>query len=349
MNDYDTCKGLTSLESEINGSNYRILIINSRYNFEYVKILTDTVYKTLNEKYHVKPENIFQYTVPGAYELPFTAYHFINIAKYQNVPFDAVVCIGVLNLNNYENVQNNKTTTNNISDSVAQGIMKISIKTNTPIVYGIISDCKEIIEKNCGISKIYRNSYNQGFNWAETAIEMAKVHSIKILNYGNYCLNNDQMGNSNINNNQSSSSKSNDNNNNNGNNNKNNSNSNNNNNYSNNNNNNNNTGFEIKSDNGSNTISTFGFKTLDTTGFGSWTSYSKNNNNAFKANTSNLFSFGNKSSNSSNINITFGTATSAFVDPKNKSSDKNNSNNNNNNNNSNNNNSNNSLFKSRFI
>ena len=181
MNDYNNCKGLTSLKSEIDGSNYRILIINSQYNYEYVKILTDAVYNTLNEKYNVKPKNILHYTVPGVYELPFTAHHLINIAKYQNIPFDAVVCIGVLKLNNYENVQNNKTTNNNISDSVAHGIMKISIKTNTPIVYGVISDCKEIIEKNCGISDIYRNSYNQGFNWAETAIEMAKIHSIKSI------------------------------------------------------------------------------------------------------------------------------------------------------------------------
>jgi len=183
MNDYNNCKGLTSLKSEIDGSNYRILIINSRYNYEYVKILTDTVYKTLNEKYHVKPKNILQYIVPGVYELPFTAQHLINIAKYQNIPFNAVVCIGVLKLNNYKNVQNNKTTNNYISDSVAHGIMKISIKTNTPIVYGVISDCKEIIEKNCGISEIYRNSFNQGFNWAETAIEMAKIHSINEINY----------------------------------------------------------------------------------------------------------------------------------------------------------------------
>lgn len=143
----------------------------SRYNFEYVKKLLDTTYETLVENYNVKKENIWQYAVPGAYELPYTAYHLINYGKSENKPFDAVICIGAIIKKKLEL----NDTLHYISESISKSIMKTSIETDTPVIHGVLSDTEDNIKNNCG----YFFGYNQALNWAETAIEMARVHSFK--------------------------------------------------------------------------------------------------------------------------------------------------------------------------
>ncbi|OUM61797.1 hypothetical protein PIROE2DRAFT_27209, partial [Piromyces sp. E2] len=140
----------------------RILIIYSRKNINHNKKLLNITYNKLIENHHVKKENIWQYAVSSDYELPYTAYHLINYAKSEKKPFHAVICIGTI-------IKNDITSNdqqNCIFDSISNGIMKVKIETDTPVIHGILFDNESNIKS--------KNNYAFGapeINWAETAIE----------------------------------------------------------------------------------------------------------------------------------------------------------------------------------
>lgn len=165
----------------MDGSNYRFLIIYSDINLKYVKKLTDLTCEQLYKNYNVKKENIFQYPISDIYEFPYTAYHMIDAAiKHEAKPFNAVICIGI--------VPSSTTTTNqpkrlgDISNSISQGLIKINIKLNTPIIHGIFVD-----DINKGNAESIRNQIDSGnlkdIHLAKVAVEMAKIHSIKGIPY----------------------------------------------------------------------------------------------------------------------------------------------------------------------
>jgi len=55
--------------------------------------------------------------------------------------------------------------------------MRVNIDTDTPVIFGVLTCLTEEQAKlRAGIGE---NSHNHGIDWAGTAIEMAKVRSIK--------------------------------------------------------------------------------------------------------------------------------------------------------------------------
>lgn len=76
--------------ADLDGSDIRIGIIRTRWNEEHVKNLVNGCRKALKEC-NVKEENIFETTVPGAYELPLAA-RFLALSG----TVDAIVTAGVL-------------------------------------------------------------------------------------------------------------------------------------------------------------------------------------------------------------------------------------------------------------
>merc|ERR1711865_978178 len=75
---------------ELDGSDIRIGIIRTRWNDEHVTNLVDGCLKALKEC-NVKEENIFETSIPGAYELPLSA-RFLALSG----TVDAIVTAGVL-------------------------------------------------------------------------------------------------------------------------------------------------------------------------------------------------------------------------------------------------------------
>lgn len=152
---------------KIDSSEYKILIINSS-EYELEEKIADTTCKTLNEVHHVKNENIFRYTIIDITEIPLTVSYLINKAKENNIKFDAVICIGI--------IKNNFSPASAISanyfinDSIIHDISKISLKTFTPIINGILTYQIDISNSN------YRDHATKLVN---KAIEMAKVIHIK--------------------------------------------------------------------------------------------------------------------------------------------------------------------------
>ncbi|ORX37509.1 Lumazine synthase [Piromyces finnis] len=133
-----TIKGLKPLSDDlkIDGSNYRILIVHTRWNSTVVDPLVKGAKETLINEYNVKEENVCIYGIPGAYELPYTAHHLIEAAKRE-----------------------------------------VNIDTDTPVIFGVLTCLNE--EQALLRAGIGENSHNHAIDWAGTAIEMAKVRSIK--------------------------------------------------------------------------------------------------------------------------------------------------------------------------
>ena len=75
---------------ELDGSDIRIGIIRTRWNDEHVTNLVGGCRKALKEC-SVKDENIFETSIPGAYELPLSA-RFLALSG----TVDAIITIGVL-------------------------------------------------------------------------------------------------------------------------------------------------------------------------------------------------------------------------------------------------------------
>jgi len=167
-----TIKGLKPLPDDlkIDGSKFRILIVHTRWNSAVVDPLVDGARNTLINEYHVKEDNVSVYGIPGAYELPYTANHLIQAAKKAGKPFDAVICIGVL-------IKGSTSHYEYICEAVTQGIMRVNIDTDTPVIFGVLTCLNE--EQAFLRAGIGENSHNHAIDWAGTAIEMANVRSIQ--------------------------------------------------------------------------------------------------------------------------------------------------------------------------
>lgn len=159
-----TSSSLQGAESEISfdaldGSQMRIGIIRSRWNDEHVTNLCDGCVKALKDC-KVDEDNIFQTTVPGAFELPLAA-RFLALSG----TVDAIVCVGVL-------IKGETMHFEYISDAVSKGIMNIGIQTSTPVIFGVLTclNEKQVKDRSGGDN-------NHGYDWGKTAVEMAVLRT----------------------------------------------------------------------------------------------------------------------------------------------------------------------------
>lgn len=143
----------------LDGSQMRIGIIRSRWNDAAVTDLCDGCVRALKEC-QVGEDNIFQTTVPGAFELPLAA-RFLALSG----TVDAIICIGVL-------IKGETMHFEYISDAVAKGIMNIGIQTSTPVIFGVLTCLNEqqVKARSSGDT-------NHGYDWGKTAVEMALLRT----------------------------------------------------------------------------------------------------------------------------------------------------------------------------
>ncbi|MBU0577464.1 6,7-dimethyl-8-ribityllumazine synthase [Patescibacteria group bacterium] len=106
--------------------NTKIGIVKSEYNSKITDTLFDSCKSEL-EKSGVSEKNIFVMTVPGAYELPFGCQKMIK----SNKP-DAVIALGAV-------IKGQTPHFDYIASSAANGIMDVSLKTGTPIIFGVLT------------------------------------------------------------------------------------------------------------------------------------------------------------------------------------------------------------------
>src|SRR6267154_4171562 len=126
-------------KSKINIKNKKFAIVVAEWNDEITEPLFDGAYHALLEM-GAKKENIVRKNVPGSFELPLGAQ---QMAERKNI--DALICIGCV-------IQGDTPHFDYICQAVAYGIMKVNLKSNKPIIFGVLTtlDRKQALERTGG-------------------------------------------------------------------------------------------------------------------------------------------------------------------------------------------------------
>lgn len=104
----------------------RLGIVVSEWNEEITKALLQGAIDTLDEM-GVPENNIKVHYVPGSFELPISAKLLI-----ESNDVDCVICLGCV-------IQGETRHFEFISNAVADGITKVGIETNTPVIFGVLT------------------------------------------------------------------------------------------------------------------------------------------------------------------------------------------------------------------
>lgn len=141
-------------------SNRRFAIVVAEWNEEVTEALFNGAYETLIA-HGAKPENLIRGNVPGSYELSTAAYWFA-----QRDDIDAVIAIGCV-------IQGETKHNDYINHAVAQGLTNVSLKTNKPVIFGVLTpnNQQQALDRAGGIHG------NKGDEAAMTAIKMLKLMS----------------------------------------------------------------------------------------------------------------------------------------------------------------------------
>jgi 6,7-dimethyl-8-ribityllumazine synthase len=123
-----THKNLSTIEgSEIpNGAGMRIGIVIAEWNIPITGALRDGAIKTLLEN-GVPESNIVVQYVPGSFELTMGAQF---LCEDKNI--DAVIALGCV-------IQGETRHFDFICDAVAHGVTNVSLKYNTPVIFGVLT------------------------------------------------------------------------------------------------------------------------------------------------------------------------------------------------------------------
>ncbi len=134
------------------------LIIAAKFNELITKNLLEGALDTFKE-HDINPTKIEVCWVPGAFEAPTIAAKAARSGKY-----DTIICLGAV-------IRGETPHFDFVAGQAAAGIMKVSIDTGVPIIFGILTT--DTVEQALNRSGI--KSGNKGRDATTTAIAMAKV------------------------------------------------------------------------------------------------------------------------------------------------------------------------------
>ncbi len=141
-----------------NSSNIRVGIIISKWNDQVTSQLFNGAKETLLNSGIIE-DNIDVYYVPGSFELTIGA----KLLAENKSP-DAIICLGCV-------IQGETRHFEFISNAVANGITKVGIETNIPVIFGVLTtDTFEQAKERAGGKK-----GNKGVEAAATAIEVIQL------------------------------------------------------------------------------------------------------------------------------------------------------------------------------
>ncbi|KAH6636744.1 6,7-dimethyl-8-ribityllumazine synthase [Chaetomium tenue] len=174
------------------GSNLRIGIVHARWNDTIIDpLLAGT--KAKLAACGVKESNIVVQTVPGSWELPIAVQRLYAASQVQSSsagsggsagdllgsstvdltslpaasastgPFDAIIAIGVL-------IKGETMHFEYISGSVSDGLMRVSLDTGVPVIFGVLTVLNDQQAK--ARAGLIEGSHNHGEDWGLAAVEM---------------------------------------------------------------------------------------------------------------------------------------------------------------------------------
>jgi 6,7-dimethyl-8-ribityllumazine synthase len=146
------------LEGILKGDGLKMAVVVSRFNHFITDRLLEGCLDAL-ERHGVALKDVTVVKVPGSFEIPLAAK---KIAKKKKV--DAIICLG--------SVMRGDTPHNEyIAAEVTKGIAQVSLETEVPIAYGVITP--DSLEQ--AIERAGTKGGNKGWDAALSAIEMARL------------------------------------------------------------------------------------------------------------------------------------------------------------------------------
>jgi 6,7-dimethyl-8-ribityllumazine synthase len=148
------------IEGKLDASGLKVAIVISRFN-EFItnKLLGGAIDCLKRNKADEKDITIVW--VPGSFEIPAVVQKLSESKKY-----DAIVCLGAV-------IRGATPHFNYVAAEVTKGIAHISLTSDIPIVYGVLTT--DTIEQ--AIERAGTKSGNKGFDAALSAIEMCNIFS----------------------------------------------------------------------------------------------------------------------------------------------------------------------------
>ncbi len=146
------------IEGQLLGKGRKFALIVSRFNdFISDRLMGGALDALLRSG--VKDEDIDIVKVPGAFEIPLVAKKMVNKKKY-----DAVICLGAV-------IRGATPHFEYVSAEVSKGIATVSIESEVPVIFGIITT--DTIEQ--AIERAGTKAGNKGWSSAMSALEMANL------------------------------------------------------------------------------------------------------------------------------------------------------------------------------
>ncbi len=148
--------------SPIDGADFFIGVVASRYNGELVDALLERTLKTLKE-HGVRERNIEVLRVPGANELPYAAHMLAAMGE-----LDCLIALGVV-------VAGETTHHEVISYGTAYALHSVAMQSEIPVINGIltVSSLEQAAERITG-------ARDRGAEFARAALQMA-WHKLKLV------------------------------------------------------------------------------------------------------------------------------------------------------------------------
>ena len=149
---------MKNIEGKLSAKDIKFAIIVSRFN----NLITEKLLEGAIDcivRHNGDEKNITVVRVPGSFEIPLTAKKIAKSGK-----FDAVICLGAV-------IRGDTPHFDYVANEVTKGIAQVSLETEVPISYGILTT--DTIEQ--AIERAGTKMGNKGFDAALTAIEMVNV------------------------------------------------------------------------------------------------------------------------------------------------------------------------------
>ncbi|MDR1511788.1 MAG: 6,7-dimethyl-8-ribityllumazine synthase [Endomicrobium sp.] len=149
------------ISGQLNGKGKKFAIVASRFN-EFITNKLINGAEDILKRHLVDDENISIYWVPGAFEIPVVTK---KIAEKEEV--DGIICLGCV-------IRGDTPHFDYISSEVSKGIASVGLKSNVPIIFGVLTT--DSIEQ--AIERSGTKAGNKGADSAMSAIEMVNLCSL---------------------------------------------------------------------------------------------------------------------------------------------------------------------------
>lgn len=148
----------TVYEGSLAAGSAKFAICVSRYNEHITKRLLDGAVETLKQ-HGAADDAIDVYWVPGAFELPVTAAHVIDLRRHA-----AIICLGAV-------IRGETTHDQHINTAVSNQFASLGAHSGIPVLFGVLT-CDTLEQ---ALHRAGGNVGNKGAECAEAALRMASL------------------------------------------------------------------------------------------------------------------------------------------------------------------------------